>query len=64
MGISESEMDESEDEYVPHSVMSCNPKPFNQKYLNDFIRNTGVSKDVAEFMAAELKRRKLVEPGT
>lgn len=59
----ENEMGKSEDEYIPVSRKS-RQKPFNQNELNDFIRDIGVAKDIAEFMAAELVRRKLVRPGT
>ena len=45
-----SEVNESDDEYVPVGKKR-DEKLFNQKELSDFIRDTGVSKDVEEFMA-------------
>ena len=58
-----SEVTESDDEYVPVSKKR-DQKPFNEKELSDFIRDTGVSKDVGEFMASVLLRRGLAQPGT
>ena len=58
-----SEVNESDDEYVPVGKKR-DQKPFNQKELSDFIRDTGVSKDVREFMASVLIRRGLAQPGT
>ena len=53
-----SEVNESYDEYVPVSKKR-DQKPFNQKELSDFIRDTGVLKDIGEFMASVLIRRGL-----
>ena len=58
-----SEVNESDDEYVPFGKKR-DQKPFNQKELSDFILDTGVSKDVGEFMASVLIRRGLAQPGT
>ena len=58
-----SEVNESDDEYVPVSKKR-DQRPFNQKELSDFIRDTGVSKDIGEFIASVLIKRGLAQPGT
>ena len=58
-----SEVNESDDQYVPVGKKR-DQKPFNHKELSDFIRDTGVSKDVGEFIASVLIRRGLAQPGT
>ena len=58
-----SEVNESDDENVLVGKKR-DQKPFNQKELSNFIRDTGVSKDVGEFMASLLIRRGLAQPGT
>ena len=58
-----SEVNESDDEYVSVSKKR-DQKPFNKKELSDFIRDTGVSKDVGEFMASVLISRGLAQPRT
>ena len=57
-----SEVNESDDEYVAVGKKR-DQKPFNQKELSDFIRDTDVSKDVGEFMASVLIRRGLTQSG-
>ncbi|KAJ8666303.1 hypothetical protein QAD02_007965 [Eretmocerus hayati] len=59
----ETSAEEDSEEDIPAGG-ECGSKLFNQKQLNDSVRYGGLSKDVAEFMAAELVRRKLVQPGT
>ena len=60
--ISARELNESDDEYVPPGEKRFR-KSFNQKELTDFIRDTGVSKDIG-FTSSVLIRRGLAEPGT
>ena len=60
--ISARELNESEDEYVPSGEKRFR-KSFNQKDLTDFIRDTGVSKDIG-FTSSVLIRRSLAQPGT
>lgn len=54
----------SGEEYKLRDKMDKPLIKFNQKSLSDFIRNMGLPKDDSEFMAAELKRRGMVERGT
>ena len=60
--ISARELNESDDEYVPSGEKRFR-KSFNQKELTDFIRDTGVSKDI-EFTSSVLIRHSLAQPGT
>ena len=60
--ISARELNESDDEYVPSGENRFR-KSSNQKELTDFIRDTGVSKDIG-FTSSVLIRRSLAQPGT
>ena len=60
--ISARELNESDDEYVPFGEKRFR-KSFNQKELTDFIRDTGVLKDIV-FTSSVLIRRSLAQPGT
>ena len=60
--ISARELNESDDEYVPSDEKRFR-KSFNQKELTDFIRDTGVSKDIG-FTSSVLIKRSLSQLGT
>ena len=60
--ISARELNESDDEYIPSGEKRFR-KSFNQKEFIDFIRDTGVSKDIG-FTSSVLIRRSLAPPGT
>ena len=60
--ISARELNESDDEYVPFGEKRFH-KSFHQKELTDFIRDTGVSKDI-RFTSSVLIRCSLAQPGT
>ena len=60
--ISARELNESDDKYVPSGEKRFR-KSFNQEELTDFIRDTGVSKDIG-FTSSVLIRRSLAQPGT
>jgi len=52
--------DESENEYIPSGKKNDRVKLFNQKELNDLIRELGLPKDGAELLASRLKERNLL----
>ena len=52
---------DSEDEAVRKDK---EPKRFNQKELNDLVRDLGLPKDASELLASRLKAKNLLEPGT
>ena len=61
---SESSDDEDIDGGYPRKQKKASPKLFDQKSLNDFIRRIGVPKDMAEYIAAEFKKRGFLKKGT
>lgn len=52
----EEEESDSEEEYLPEGK-DKRLKTFNQKELNDLVRNLGLPKDGAEYLAAALKKK-------
>jgi len=67
----ESDDVESEDKYIPSGKKNDKIKLFNQKELNDLIRELirrlireGLPKDGAELLASRLKERNLLTKGT
>ena len=65
--LSEEETSESEgsseDEYLPDGEIKA-PQTFNQKELSDLIRDLGLPKDGAEYLASVLKKKNLLAQGT
>ena len=61
---SESNNDTDQEEYVMKKERNVYPRPFNQEELNDLIRDLGLPKDGAEFLASRLKERNLLSKGT
>jgi hypothetical protein len=59
----ECESDSEDDEYLPAGEKNA-PQTFNQEKLNDLIRNLGLPKDGAEYLAAALKKKNLLSKGT
>ena len=66
-GLSEEETSKSEgsseDEYLPDGEIKA-PQTFNQKELSDFIRDLGLPKDGAEYLASVHKKKNLLAQGT
>uniref|UniRef100_A0ABD2WD45 Reverse transcriptase RNase H-like domain-containing protein n=1 Tax=Trichogramma kaykai TaxID=54128 RepID=A0ABD2WD45_9HYME len=62
-----SEDEEEEDlrnEFLPFTEKSTIVKKFTQAELNDLVRDLGLPKDGAEYLASTLKRRNMLESGT
>lgn len=57
------ENDDEDDDFLPAGEKRA-PQTYNQKELNDLIRNLGLPKDGAEYLAAELKTRNMLSKGT
>ena len=62
--VSESSDSEDSDGDSASSKKSKSPKLLDQQSLNDFVRRIGVAKDMAEYIAAEFKKRGFLEKGT
>ena len=52
------------DDYVAPNTESKKPLLLSQVELNDFIRDLGLPKDAAEFVASVLKKRNFLKPDT
>lgn len=65
MEVDESDDKESseDDEFLPAGERKA-PQTFTQKELNDLVRDLGLPKDGAEYLAAALKRKHLLANGT
>lgn len=61
--IEEEESSESGEEYVP-SGKDRIPQKYDQKHLNDLFRKAQLSKEVAELMASDMKKRNLLMKGS
>ena len=55
--------DNDEDEFIPPG-QQMKPEFNSQESLNDLIRDSGLPKDAAEYLASDLKKRNLVMKGT
>jgi len=59
----ESENDNEDDKYLPAAEKNA-PQTFSQEELNDLIRDLGLPKDGAEYLAAALRKKNLLSKGT
>lgn len=59
----ESDEESSDEEYLPAGTKKA-PETFNQEELSDLIRNLGLPKDGAEYLASVLKSKKQLAKGT
>jgi len=56
--------DESDDEFLPAGQQEKKKGCFDQKELNDLVRELGLSKEGAELLASRLKEKNLLTKGT